>query len=120
MKDAGTWPAYETKKQPPLGHSRFVRRMLNHLAIALLLAFVSIVLGMAGYMLFEHLSMTDAFLNSAMLLGGMGPVNTPATEAGKLFAGFYALYAGLIFIATAALILTPLIHRVIHKFHWDS
>ncbi len=120
MKDQGTWPAYETKKQAPIGHGRFVRRMFNHLAVVLILAFLSVLLGMAGYMFFEHLSITDAFLNSAMLLGGMGPVNTPGTEGGKLFAGFFALYAGLVFIVSAALILTPLIHRVIHRFHWDS
>ena len=111
---------YETKKQPPIGHDRFIRRMLNHLYIALVLILGSVVLGMAGYMIFEHLSPIDAFLNSAMLLGGMGPVNMPATEAGKLFAGIYALYAGLVFIATAALILTPILHRVIHRFHWDA
>jgi len=55
-----------------------------------------------------------------MLLGGMGPIHPPATPAGKLFAGLYALYAGLVFIVAAALIFTPVIHRVLHKFHWDS
>jgi hypothetical protein len=62
----------------------------------------------------------DAFLNSAMLLGGMGPVNLPQTAGGKLFAGIYALYAGLIFIATSALVFTPIFHRVIHHFHWSE
>ncbi|GAB2583204.1 hypothetical protein GCM10027034_14170 [Ramlibacter solisilvae] len=62
----------------------------------------------------------DAFLNSAMLLGGMGPVNPPQTEGGKLFAGIYALYAGLVFIGTAALVFTPILHRVIHHFHWSE
>jgi hypothetical protein len=55
-----------------------------------------------------------------MLLGGMGPVNLPQTEAGKLFAGIYALYAGLVFIATAALVFTPIFHRVMHHFHWNE
>jgi hypothetical protein len=81
---------------------------------------VSLAMGMAGYMEFERLPAMDAFLNSAMLLGGMGPVNNPVTEAGKLFAGCYALYAGLVFIVTAALIFTPVVHRVLHKFHWDA
>jgi hypothetical protein len=80
----------------------------------------SLILGVAGYMFFEKLTVTDAFLNASMLLGGMGPVNTPVTTAGKIFAGIYALYAGLVFIATAALMLTPVIHRVIHRFHWDG
>ena len=55
-----------------------------------------------------------------MLLGGMGPVHLPQTESGKLFAGLFALYAGLVFIATAALILGPIVHRVLHRFHWDK
>jgi hypothetical protein len=55
-----------------------------------------------------------------MLLGGMGPVDPPQTFGGKLFAGIYALYAGLVFIATAALVFTPVVHRVLHKFHWDT
>jgi hypothetical protein len=80
----------------------------------------SLAIGMLGYKEFEGLAAVDAFLNAAMLLGGMGPVNAPVTTAGKLFAGFYALYAGLVFIVTAALIFTPIVHRVLHKFHWDS
>ena len=71
-------------------------------------------------MQFEDLSATDAFLNAAMLLGGMGPVNAPRTEAGKIFAAFYALYAGLVFLATAAILFTPVLHRVLHRFHWDD
>jgi hypothetical protein len=55
-----------------------------------------------------------------MLLGGMGPVNDPETDGGKLFAGIYALYAGLVFIITAALLFTPILHRLLHKFHWDD
>jgi hypothetical protein len=75
---------------------------------------------MSGYRAFEHLSWLDAFLNAAMLLGGMGPVDLPVTEGGKLFAGIFALYAGLVFIVTAALLFTPLLHRVMHRFHWDD
>ena len=110
---------YESKKHPPLGRIQFLRRMLNHLAVAALLIVLSLLAGMAGYVAFEHLSWVDSFLNASMLLGGMGPVNTPVTEAGKLFAGIYALYSGLVFIATAALLFTPVLHRIIHKFHWE-
>jgi hypothetical protein len=88
-------------------------------AVALLLA-VSLGVGMLGYASFERLPWMDAFLNSAMLLGGMGPVNPPKTDAGKLFAGLYALYAGLIFIVSAALLFTPIVHRIIHHFHWNE
>lgn len=80
----------------------------------------SIAIGMAGYTYYEHLAWRDAFLNTAMLLGGMGPVDPPRTNGGKLFAGLYALYAGLVFLITAALLFTPVLHRLLHKFHWDQ
>ena len=74
-----------------------------------------------GYAYYEHMSWLDAFLNSAMLLGGMGPVKTAGLSApGKLFAGAYALYAGLVVIAVMSIILAPVIHRVLHRFHWTE
>ena len=111
---------YEQKSEPPLMRKFFARRMCQHALIAIGLVAFSIALGMAGYCGIEHLSPLDGFLNTAMLLGGMGPVNPPVTSAGKLFAGFFALYAGLVFIVTAALLFTPLLHRLMHRFHWDE
>jgi hypothetical protein len=111
---------YETRDQAPIPRKRFTRRLLAHLAIALGLVAFSIALGMAGYCGFEHLEPLDGFLNSAMLLGGMGPVNAPVTPQGKLFAGLFALYAGLVFIVTAALLFTPLLHRLMHHFHFSD
>ena len=111
---------YEKKTQKPLPRAHFARRLVKHGVSAVGLIAFSLALGMAGYCGFEQLSALDGFLNAAMLLGGMGPVNAPVTPAGKLFAGFFALYAGLVFIVTAALIATPLLHRVIHRFHWDE
>jgi hypothetical protein len=111
---------YETRRQPPLARALFVRRFMQHLAVAAGVLAFSVALGMAGYCGFEHLGALDGFLNSAMLLGGMGPVNDPVTPAGKLFAGFFALYAGLVFIVTAGLLFTPLLHRLMHRFHWDD
>ncbi len=111
---------YESKSQPPIPRASFARRLLTHLGLASCLLLVSLAAGMVGYVQLEHLSWMDAFLNSAMLLGGMGPVNPPQTESGKLFAGIYALYAGLVFIVTAALVFTPIVHRVIHHFHWSE
>ena len=86
----------------------------------LALLIVSTVAGMAGYMYFERLPAVDAFLNTSMLLGGMGPVDPPHPDGGKLFAGFYALYAGLFFLVSAAVMFTPLLHRLLHKFHWTE
>ena len=80
----------------------------------------SIAIGMAGYMRFEGLSALDAFLDTAMLLGGMGPVHLPKTASGKLFAALFALYAGIVFIAMATLVLAPVVHRVLHRFHFDK
>jgi len=111
---------YEPKTHPPLPRAHFVRRILLHFAAAVTLLLVSLLLGMAGYEYFEHLSWRDAFLNAAMLLGGMGPVDAPRTDGGKLFAGLYALYAGLVFLIAAGIVFTPILHRVMHKFHWDQ
>lgn len=111
---------YETKKERPLARAKFMQRLLSHFLGALIVLVVSLVLGIWGYMFFENLGWRDAFLSAAMLLGGMGPVNPPQSDGGKLFAGVYALYAGLVFIITAALLFTPILHRVLHKFHWDD
>jgi hypothetical protein len=111
---------YESKRERPLPRARFVQRLAFHLALAVALLALSLAIGMVGYVAFEKLSWMDAFLNSAMLLGGMGPVDPPKTSGGKLFAGLYALYAGLVFIATAALLFTPILHRLMHHFHWSE
>ena len=111
---------YEPRHKPLLSRARFARRILGHLLAGLGVIGVSLLAGMAGYVAFEQLSWIDAFLNAAMLLGGMGPVDLPQTEAGKLFAGLYALYCGLVLIAVAALLITPVIHRVLHRFHWEQ
>jgi hypothetical protein len=111
---------YEPKSKAPLPRHAFMRRIFKHISVAVLLLISSLLIGMAGYAYFEHLSWLDAFLNAAMLLGGMGPIDPPKTDGGKFFAGCYALYAGLVFVVTAGLIFTPILHRLLHKFHWDA
>lgn len=111
---------FERRGQKPISRTSFLRRLLLQGLWALGLLLVSLAAGMIGYVALEHLSWIDAFLNAAMLLGGMGPVNPPQTTAGKLFAGVYALYAGLVFIVSAALLFTPVLHRVMHRLHWDD
>lgn len=108
---------YEAGHQPLLTRARFLQRVARHFGIAVAVLAASLLGGMLGYHALESLPWIDAFLNSAMLLGGMGPVNPPLTAAGKLFAGIYALYAGLVFIVTAALVATPVLHRVLHRLH---
>jgi hypothetical protein len=111
---------YESRSTPPLPRRLFLWRLVLHAAVSLLIALLSLLAGMAGYMYFEHLAWRDAFLNAAMLLGGMGPVNAPATGNGKLFAGCYALYAGLVFLIGVGIVLAPILHRLLHLFHWEQ
>lgn len=95
-------------------------RLLLHAAAALAVLAFSLALGMLGYEYFEDLPWRDAFLNSAMLMGGMSPVNAPRTNGGKPFAGVYALHAGLVFLVAAGLVFAPMVHRLLHKFHWEQ
>ncbi|HET7040383.1 MAG TPA: hypothetical protein VFI13_00090 [Gemmatimonadales bacterium] len=98
----------------------FALRILRHVAIAQVFVAFSLAVGMVGYRITEGLAWVDGFLESAMLLGGMGPVHPPVTEAGKLFDGFFALYAGLLFIAIGGFVLAPVLHRVLHRLKLDE
>ncbi len=111
---------YEHHHTPPLSLGRFIRRMAFHACLALAVISASLFAGMLGYGHFEQMAWLDAFLNAAMILGGMGPVKTELTDPGKLFAGLYALYSGVLFIAVMGLMLAPVVHRVLHRFHWDD
>lgn len=88
--------------------------------VGLALIGFSLLLGMLGYHAFENLSWLDAFVNAAMLLGGMGPVDTLHTTAGKIFAGIYALYCGFTVLAVAGIVFAPVIHRALHRFHLEG
>lgn len=94
--------------------------MATHSAIAFGILGFSLGLGIWGYEHYEHLPWRDAFLNAAMLLGGMGPVKTDLSEPGKIFAGLYALYSGLVVIAVAGLFLAPAVHHLMHHVDWDE
>jgi hypothetical protein len=84
---------------------------------ALALTVVSLIIGMAGYAFFESMNAVDSFVSAAMILSGMGPIAPFKTDAGKIFAGCYALYSGLVVLVTAGLILAPVLHNVLHRFH---
>jgi hypothetical protein len=112
---------YEPRHVPPIPVTGFALRLLAHASVAIGLIAVSLIVGILGYRRFEGMSWVDAFLNAAMLLGGMGPVKTAGmSSAGKLFAGCYALYSGLAFIAIMGIMLAPVVHRILHRFHWSE
>lgn len=94
----------------------FISRIARNLLIGLTIIAFSLGLGMSGYIYFEKMGLVDAFLNAAMILSGMGPVSTLQTNEGKLFAGFYALFSGIIFLIVIAIIIAPVFHRFLHKF----
>jgi hypothetical protein len=111
---------YEQKHERLASRVQFAWRMLWHASASGLVVLFSLGLGMGGYSYYEGLGWRDAFLNAAMLLGGMGPVTMPTTPGGKLFAGLYALYAGLVFLVATGIVLGPVLHRLLHHFHWDE
>jgi hypothetical protein len=90
---------------------------MRNALIGLALLLVSLGFGIVGYHTLEGLSWIDSMLNASMILGGMGPVNSLKTEAGKLFASFYALYSGVILLASVGILITPIFHRFLHRFH---
>ena len=104
----------------PPSRRKLIRHLTQQAGYAAGLVVVSLAIGMAGYHWVARLSWLDAFENSAMLLGGMGPVGVVANRAGKIFAGLFALYAGLVFLAVTALVLTPVFHYTLHRFHWEA
>ena len=110
---------FEHHSQPLLQTRAFYGRLLYSLVLGLAVVAVSLGVGMLGYHGFEHLDWLDSFLNAAMLLGGMGPVEQPQTAAGKLFAGLYALYCGFVMLSIAGIIFAPIVHRLLHRFHLE-
>lgn len=108
---------YEHRTEPLILRGEFMLRLFRSLTVAVALILVSLLIGIIGYHITENFSLIDSFLNAAMLLGGMGPVDAPKTFEGKLFAGVYALYCGLLVIFVAGVILAPIAHRILHKLH---
>ncbi|MBL8050485.1 MAG: hypothetical protein JNM46_04630 [Anaerolineales bacterium] len=108
---------YEHRKQPLAKTSVFIKRLIRNAIAGLLLLIFSLIFGMIGYHFLEGLSWIDSLLNASMILGGMGPVNPLQTNAGKIFASFYALYSGVILLASVGILITPIFHRFLHHFH---
>jgi hypothetical protein len=98
----------------------FLQRAAVHLALGGAGIIVAVAIGIVGYHVLAKLPWVDSFLNAAMILGGMGPVDKLETTPAKLFAAFYALFSGLVFIALMGIVLAPWAHRVMHRFHMDE
>ena len=110
---------YEHRNDPLLPRSAFFQRLASHAGIAIGIVLGSLAIGILGYHFLEGLTWIDALVNAAMLLGGMGPVDALHTNAGKLFASFYALYSGIVFLLTVGIIVAPVFHRILHHFHLE-
>ncbi len=108
---------YEHHKQPLASKKVFAQRLTRNGLFGLALLVFSLGIGMLGYHFFENLSWIDSMLNASMILGGMGPVNPLQTNAGKIFASFYAIYSGVILLASVGILIAPIFHRFLHRFH---
>lgn len=115
-------PLYHLEKrhQPLASLPVFFKRLRQSLIIGLIAIVIALYIGMVGYHFSEKMSWIDAFVNASMILSGMGPLGQLNTEAGKIFAGCYALFSGLAFILITGLIFAPVLHRLFHRFHIDS
>lgn len=111
---------FEGRDEPLLPQRLFVLRMARWIAVAFAIVLGSLAIGVWGYHYFEGLPWIDSLLEASMILGGMGPVSTLKTTGGKLFASAYALYSGLALISVAGILLGPIVHRFLHKFHVDD
>lgn len=112
---------FERRTHPLASRRVFARRLASSFAIGAVFIGVSLGAGMAGYHFIEDEAWIDAFVDAAMILSGMGPVTTHfKSEAGKLFAGLFALYSGFAVIVGIGVVFAPVVHRVLHRFHLDS
>jgi len=107
---------YERRHHRLLPLNTFLKRVFFHIVLAFAIIGLSLFLGMAGYVYFEQMNWIDAYENAAMILSGMGPVSELYTSSGKIFAGTYAIFCGVVFLVAIAIIIAPLFHRFLHHF----
>ena len=110
---------FETKSKPLLPRSSYYARLARSTATGLLVIMTALGAGIVGYHHFERMPWIDAFANAAMILSGMGPLAPLTTSGGKLFAGFYALFSGLMFVLVMGIVFAPVVHRFMHRFHLE-
>jgi hypothetical protein len=120
MADHADTPAASAPHHRLAPRAVFLHRFRRAASYASALIGVTLGIGMVGYRTFEHMDWLDAFHQSALLLSGMGPVVDIKSTAGKLYDGFYALFCGVILLAATGLMFTPVIHRLLHRFHIED
>jgi hypothetical protein len=111
---------YESYKEPMISRAEFLLRLFKHFLLTLVVLGAWLVVGVVGYGLLAHLDLVEAFLNAAMIAGGMGPVDVLTNDPAKIFAGVYAIISGVVIIGAAGVVLAPVLHRVLHKLHIDA
>jgi hypothetical protein len=111
---------YENRNEPLLPRREFYWRMARNALVAAAVLLLSLLLGVVGYHHFEHMSWIDSFANASMILSGMGPFGELTTSGGKIFAGCYALFSGVVLLTTIAVFLAPVVHRFMHVFHFEE
>jgi len=111
---------FEHRADPLLPRRQFLARLMRHMTFAAGVVALSLGIGVVGYHAFESLSWIDALLNASMILGGMGPVDPIHTTAGKLFASFYSLFSGILFLVVVGIIVAPFAHRLMHRMHMEE
>lgn len=111
---------YEHKNRPLLPVGKFIVRQLNHILYALMIFLVITLIGVIGNIWFETISLHDAILNISLIVAGIGPFVLPTSAGGKIFFSIYGVFVGLVFMATIGVVLAPLAHRLLHKFHLDQ
>jgi hypothetical protein len=111
---------FEHRKQPLISQSRFIRRMVLTVILSLAGLAIWVLVGMLGYHLLANLPWVDSFLNAAMIVGGMGPVDILNASSAKVFAGVYAILSGVIFLSIFGFLIAPVFHRFLHRFHLDG
>lgn len=111
---------YESYNQPIISRRAYIARQTRHAVVAAVLLGGSLLVGTVGYMWLDDLPLVDGFVNAAMLLGGMGPVDPLKNDAAKWFAGIYALYSGIVFLVAVAVVAAPAVHRFLHRLNLDE
>ena len=115
-----SWLMYERKQDQLAPRSVFIKRIIVSLVIALGIIAVALLIGIAGYHYIAGFNWIDSLLEASMILGGMGPIKELPNDSAKIFASIYALFSGLIFIGVMGVVLSPVVHRIMHKFHVDE